>query len=499
MGGGTGGAGGIPTVEIIWEPCPLFSDGTGPEAECARPDVPLRATDPTGKTIPYYLKRYSKPGSSPTTQLWMLSGGPGMSGIGYEGIAQVLVNLEDNLEIYIPDHRGTGDSSRLGCPNQEKESSAWGPFISPGEWPGCVQAVKDQWGDDLPAFNVTNAAHDVGVLIESTRREGARVFVYGASYGTFWAHRYLQLFPAQSDGVILDAILPPQGSMARQDIDADEVSGQLFQACADDPECGPKLGGDPRAAGLTLFEKLDAGHCPQIQTKAPARILLRRAFGQMMMHWHARRLIPAAIFRADRCNEEDIDAINTLIDVHHFTPDPFGEIVLREYGWVLANHIAFSELWETPEITVDQMAEWREAALVSRDITEQFAAPLEAMPRYPHDEYYLGFSKTDRPLLMIQGTWDPATRYENALVMKAEYTGSRHYWVDIPKGAHGVLGSVPTTAGKSCGTEIVLRFLEDPESPPDTSCLSNLAPVTFDGPPQLNQSLFGTEDAWGAP
>lgn len=495
--GGGGAGGGIPKVELAWEPCDLLSVGVGPEAECARPEVPLSASDPAGKTLPFYVKRYSKAGSSKATQLWMLTGGPGVSGVIYEKLAQLLVEDDDSLEIYIPDHRGTGDSSRLGCPAQEKDSSTWGFFISPGEWPKCVESVKEQWGDDLAAFNVTNAAHDVGVLIESTRREGARVFVYGASYGTFWGHRYLQLFPEQADGVILDAILPPVASIARQDIDADEAGNDLFQACAEDPACGPKLGGDPRAFGLALYEKLDAGHCPAIQTNGPGRILLRRAFGQMMMSWHPRRLIPAAMARADRCNAEDEDAINALFDVYHFAPDPLGEIVLRENSFVLANHIAFSELWAEPDITLDQMAAWRDGAVVSRDITEQFAAPFAVMPRYAPDGHHQQFAASDRPLLMLQGTWDPATRPGPAKAMKEAHTGPKHYWVDIPFGAHGVMYSVPTSDGVLCGNQIVKSFLQDPDSPPDTSCLEKVVQPSFDGDPPLNQALFGTADAWG--
>ena len=503
-GAGAGGAGGegggapvLPKVDLAWEPCPLLSDGTGPMAECARPDVPLRATDPTGKTIPYFVKRYSKPGTTPVTQLWMLTGGPGASGIIYEKQAELLAEQKEGLEIYIPDHRGTGDSSRLGCPVQEADGSAQGVTISNGEWPKCVQAVQEQWGEDLDAFNVTNAAFDLGVLVESARREEARVFVYGGSYGTFWGNRYLQLFPAQADGVILDAIAPPAATLARQDIDADEAAAELFQSCADDAACGPKLGGDPRAFGVALYDKLDTGHCPQIQTLGPGRILLRRVFGQMMMSWNARRLIPATLARADRCNAEDIAAIGTLFQYYFLTPSPVTDLLLREWSWVLTTHITFSEIWGTPEITPEQMAEWRDAAVVSRDVTERFTAPLKVMPRYPQDQYYQGFSTTERPLLMLQGTWDPATRIGPAEALKQAYTAPNHHWVEIPRGAHGALFSVPTVDGASCGNSIFLSFLDDPESPPDTSCLSNVAPFTFDGTPQLNQLLFGTEDAWG--
>lgn len=497
--GGTGGGGGapLPHVDLAWTPCPLHSDGTGPMAECATPEVPLRASDPEGKKLPYFVKRYAKEGSARTKQLWMLAGGPGSSGLLYEGRAELLVEQDDTLEIYMPDHRGTGKSSRLGCSKQESELSTYGFYLAPGEWKPCFEAVDAQWGADLDAFNVTNSAYDVGVLLESARRPGATAFVYGASYGTFWGHRYLQLFPHQADGVILDAIVPPNGSLARQDIDADESSDDLFQACIDDPTCGPKLDGDPRAFALALYDELDQGHCSALGKYGNPRVMLRRSFGQMMMTWNARRLIPAAIARAKRCNLEDIQALLTMED-YYFAPSPGSDLLLQQWGWVLSYYIVFSELWETPEVTVEQMAAWRDAAVVSRDVTSAFTAPLEVLPRYPHDSYYLGFADTDLPLLMLQGTWDPATRPVPAEALKQAYTAPHQHWVEIPRGPHGALQSIPMSDGKtSCGTKIVLSFLADPKGPVDTSCLGDLASLSFDGFDELNTLLFGTTDAWG--
>jgi pimeloyl-ACP methyl ester carboxylesterase len=496
-GAGTGGSGAsFPTVDLVWEPCPLHSDGTGPMAECAKPAVPLRAADPGGKQIPAFVKRFAKAGSARSKQLWMLAGGPGASGMLYERRAELLVEDDDTLEIYMPDHRGTGSSARLGCPKQESDGSTYGHYLAPTEWAKCVEAVKAQWGADLDAFTVSAASIDLGILVESARRPEAKVFVYGASYGTFWAHRYLQLFPHQADGVILDAIAPPTASLARQDLDADASSADLFQACIDDPTCGPKLGGDPRGFALALYAQLDQGHCPALGKFGPPRVMLRRTFGQMMMTWNARRLIPAAIARATRCNADDVSALLTL-EESTLVASPLLDDLLRKWGFVLSSYVTFSELWETPEVSTAQMAAWRDAAVVSRDVTSQFDAPLAVLPRYPHDAYYGGFADTDQPLLMLQGTWDPATRPVPAAALAKAYTGAAQHWVEIPRGAHGALQSVPMLDGRSCGTLLVLGFLADPKGPLDTSCLTQLAPLTFDGTPALNTLLFGTEDAWG--
>jgi hypothetical protein len=215
----------------------------------------------------------------------------------------------------------------------------------------------------------------------------------------------------------------------------------------------------------------------------------------MMMSWNARKLIPAALLRGDRCDDADADALRTLFD-YYFLLDPAKELLYREWGWVLSNYIVFSELWETPEPTPDQMKAWRDGAAVSRDISAGFDAPLQVFTRYPTDAYFHQFARADTPLLMLQGTWDPATRPGPASALRDAYTGAQQHWVEIPRGAHGAL-SVPTSDGRLCGTEILLSFLEAPSAPPDTSCLADLEPMDFEGTPELRVLLFGADSTWG--
>src|SRR5206468_7908508 len=125
-------------------------------------------------------------------------------------------------EFYIPDHRGAGKSARIGCP-AEDDASDGGRAITAAEWPACLDAVKAALGPKLAAYTTTNAANDVALAISRTRADGQPVFVYGASYGTFWAHRIMQLAPTVADGFVLDSIVPPVSSLARQDQDADEA------------------------------------------------------------------------------------------------------------------------------------------------------------------------------------------------------------------------------------------------------------------------------------
>lgn len=67
---------GVAAPELVWEPCPLLTDGAGEDAECAVVEVPRDWDDPTGETIELFVKRI--PGSGQKKrQVWLLSGGPG--------------------------------------------------------------------------------------------------------------------------------------------------------------------------------------------------------------------------------------------------------------------------------------------------------------------------------------------------------------------------------------------------------------------------------------
>lgn len=496
----------LPTARsIAFSPCTLFSDGTGPAAECGTFEVPLRPGEPGGRTITSFVKRYrSAETTTPTRQLFLLAGGPGASGLIYENLSASLVALDPTVEIYLPDHRGTGRSTRLGCEYEESDISASGHFLAPQEWADCVTTVEELWKGDQLAFTTTNAAYDLGILIESVRSPGAAPLVYGASYGTSWAHRYLQLFPTQSAGVILDAIAPPNAALDRQDVDADDAGRDLLAACALDTTCRAHLGDDPHARGLAIFASLDEGHCKKLTKKfGEPRMRLRQAFGQMMMNEGPRLLIPATLARVERCNDEDVKAVNQLLTTYFGAPaGPAGslkDLMYRQWGFYLSSQIALSEMWTEPGPSAETLAAEREALLVSRDVTSGFEGPLATLPRYPRDAYAGRFVTTDTPMLMLQGTWDPATRPEPAYAVRDHYQGAHQRWIDIPHGAHGAAGYQQTLDGSSCGSTLLLQFVESPTTQVDTSCLADVKPPSFAGAPKMNTTLFGTEDAWGDP
>jgi pimeloyl-ACP methyl ester carboxylesterase len=476
---------GPPEEPVVWGDCPEHF-----QTECARIDVPLRHEDPEGEKIPILVAR--RPSGTPDApQLWLLQGGPGGSGASFYDLVSYMAEHLPGFDIYTLDHRGVGESQRIGCPDQEKAGSPNGVGLTSAEWAACAQDLKDTLGDKLSAFTITSAARDLGAVIERTRAPGQRTFVWGASYGTTWAMRYLQVFPDQAAGVVLDSIVSPGVQYLSQfDQQYDAVAQDFVALCAADAGCSSKLGADPWAFLGALYEKIDAGHCASSGLTRP---LLREVMAVMLQGWDRRRYVLPFAYRVDRCAPEDITAMGHMFQA--FFGEPFDG---RGFSPVLQAHIALSELWETPAPSPSELTGRAGAALFSTDFGVTVGPVFDAWPRYDHDDLTDGWPDTSIPILMLNGSLDPQTPLETAQVAEERLSRPGQTFVAVPNAVHGVIGGSPvaTPGALPCGSQITFSFLEAPDAPVDTACLSDLRPVSFAFTAEESQEVFGTDDVW---
>lgn len=490
-----------PVAAIQWDPCPLHSEGDGPNAECATIRTPLDRRNPNGPTIEMFVKRFRPEGGRGLQAMWMLQGGPGASGYAYEALSEALATKFPDVDYYIPDHRGTGRSTRLSCPMQESAASDGGIFITDAEWPACLAAVRAQYGDQLAQFNTTNAANDLGVIIPQTRRPGQPVMILGISYGTYWLHRFAQLFPrGVADGLIFDSIAPQGLSLFRQDEDANESARDFMAVCARDALCGAKLGPDPWAKMQSLFTRLKMGHCSAINVEGvQTHVFLRRVFGSLLMNPGLRTYIPAIVYRADRCGPQDIPALSVLMRMST-QPQPIDEN-LRQWGWILSQNIIHSEFNETPAPTAASLEMIRENAVASRDVTAQMQVNLGTWPVYTPDMYASQWADSEMPMLFLQGGLDAATLRRKAREARPHFTRPNQTWVEFDTAGHTTLASTPFVdemgERRSCGTRLLMQFVANPTMPVNTGCVNQVLPLDFTlTNAEINRALFGTNNAW---
>lgn len=493
-GGGGGGSGG--GHDIAWSPCPLDSNASsGSDAECALVAMPAKWSDPDAGTIDVFVKRKRATTLPSRGQIWFLNGGPGYSGADFEPLAQNIADIDPTMDVYLPDHRGVGRSSRLGCPEAEAAASPGGTSITTAEMPACLTYLKSTWGEKLDGFSTTNAARDLGELIERTRFDSGFVAVYGGSYGSTWANRYMQLYPDQAASIILDAVAIT-GPLSQIDPWFLDLGQRWMDRCGTDALCSQKLGADPWGKMTDTLNAFAGGSCPAIANLGYDRLLIASLAGYFFYDYNLRTLIAPMIYRLDRCAAEDVAAYTALATA---LSGPAPEDNISGYfSIILSAHVALSEMWEDPGPTVEELQSAYATANVVHGLALTFVGFDTPWPRYPLDEHAGKLGSTSARTLLLHGEYDfiPMSTVQPVVDHLAGPTST---FVLMPEAPHSTFQSPTTTGYLSCTGHLLKEVIDAPSAAPDTSCASDVIPLSFDPDPALSAALLGTDNAWDTP
>ncbi len=493
QGGSKGGPGPSAVPDggpLASRPCPANFEALD---ECSALRVPLDWEAPEGETISVFFGKKSAKGQA-KAQLWLLQGGPGGSAEVFTGAGSDVDLLHDALpdvDVYVIEHRGVGESTRLGCDAQEADGSEAGPDLSEGELPDCLATLRAEWGEGLRHFSSTAAAFDLGAATDATRAPGQQLFIYGVSYGTYWAIQYLKARPSDASGVILDSVATP-GAQFFTDfgLQYDPVLERLASLCAADATCREKMGDDPFGAARAILARIEAGGC--LDDVAPPGVV-RSLLAQVLQIGGFDGLVFPLLYRLDRCDDADRDALDAFFSLllggpegASLGPGPDSE-ALRE-------NIGFSELWSASPTRDEYDALCAEALICTPGDFERF----EIWPRYtpPADIHEL--PSTAVPVLALNGDLDPQTPIEKAERVEAMLRGPTQTFVRVPFSTHFVMGNSPvkTPGAPPCGFQLVTNFVGAPDAPPDLGCLDDVVPPPFDFPAEVAERLFDTPDVW---
>jgi pimeloyl-ACP methyl ester carboxylesterase len=129
--------------------------------------------------------------------------------------------------------------------------------------------------------------------------------VLGISYGTYWAQRYLQSFPEQANGVILEGVLPLGAAVWDSDDLADAAGRSVFQACRDDAACAAAFGStDPEDAARAALELADDPARRCFGEDGPDRLSLRAVITGLVVS-DLGQTVPGLLRRFSRCSASD--------------------------------------------------------------------------------------------------------------------------------------------------------------------------------------------------
>ena len=289
------------------------TDNILPGSLCAMHAVPAshEAQGQDAETLQLFVRKIPAEGRSKGS-VWLVAGGPGESGASFYSLLPTLRRSFAGFDLLIPDHRGTGYSSRL-CPAEEAAGSPGGMALAGAEWASCFKDLNT-----APArarqFSISNAAQDLRSLVGTTQGNGA-VYLYGVSYGTQLVLRSLQLGALPVRGVILDSLVPPQSDprwdLSQRSQVVNQVGLQVLAQCDADAACHAMLGEPAQTLYRRVLGKLRQE--PALLATIPGKNL-KHFIGGMLDVPAARARIPALLQDLDHGGGTELAAVRGLLN-----------------------------------------------------------------------------------------------------------------------------------------------------------------------------------------
>lgn len=405
-------------------------------SECLVTQVPLRHAATDAGTIELFVRRVPVPAHTKRRgEVWLIAGGPGEAGASLSPLIRTYQRAFPGYDLIIPDHRGTGRSTRL-CPEQEAPQSADGVGLAGAEWGQCIGGLYANL-QRTQAFSITEAAQDLALLIRQQRRPG-ELLLYGVSYGTQLALRTLQVAPVPLDGLVLDGLVPPETATQWDLSHRTAVVDAVGRALLDDAHIA------------TYRSVLDRSDSAAWRAHIPGKDL-KRLLGMLLNFPTLRDRIPAII---DGLARDDATLLTASIADLQTALAAMGQSGDNQPALPLVMLIAASENNARPTLTRETVAAEAKDAL--------FVSPIPGLlvdaglPTYPRDAWF-GRSPTTLPrTLIIHGTLDPNTPYAGAQAHAALLQAAGPVtFSTVERGAHLLAFAAP-----ECFASAVAAFVE---------------------------------------
>ncbi|MBW1295676.1 alpha/beta fold hydrolase [Aquimarina litoralis] len=439
--------------------------------------VPENWDDPKSNTIKIAVSILkNKSNKTDADAVVFIQGGPGASGVQNIG-SWYKHPLREKNDIVLFDIRGTGFSEPRLCPDLGKkfmeilaknQSETEDEKQKTAEALSCKQDLLNQ-GVDIEAYNSLSVSQDLHAL--KTLLGYSNWHVYGASYGTYMAQVYANMYPTDIKTLSLDSSISDISTYYTKNT-TNYISSlsKVFKKCLNDSVCNDQY---PDLEQVYYKTIADLEEQP-ITVKVDKKLIesgeftynsedFKIAIQQALYHKKLVEVIPLLIYQFQERNE---DALGNLVPA-------FSSLLGMDYGVYYC--VSCNETLPNNKISEYQTDASRYKGL--KGGVSFYKSDFKVCEKWnlsrqdtivPYDLSKL--SSISSPVLIFSGEYDPITPVGNgdevARKFKNGYTVIGHN-----------LGHVPGFT--KTGNQVAEAFINDPDKQIDVSAFNNEDAVDF--------------------
>lgn len=393
--------------------------------------------------------------------LFYFAGGPG-SGASEDapGVASIFAKIRQHRDLVFVDQRGTGKSHPLNCVlyNDKDPQSYLGYFFPLDDVRKCRQELESK--ADLTLYTTTIAADDLDEVRAALGYD--KINLFGGSYGTRAAMVYLRQHPQHVRTAILQGVSPTNQYMPRDYPPETERALQgVLAECAADEACN-KAFPNLKAETQAVLERLLKGPVEVELQKPAAKISLSRdlaaeAVRYMLYNPGAASRLPLFLHLASEGNF-------TLLAQAALN---YRKILVGTGSNGMYLTVTCAE--DIPWIKAGEGERLGQNTFLGDYRVRQQREACALWPRAKIESDYAKPVRSDVPVLILTGEWDPVTPPKNGDYVARTLPNSLH--VVIPHGAHGLGG----LEGLDCLDRLMTQFVEGGTTKGlDTACVKNI-------------------------
>jgi pimeloyl-ACP methyl ester carboxylesterase len=435
--------------KLILNDCQL--PGSQIKAKCGAYEVYENRATKTGRKIT--LKIVLLPATSDKREpdpFVYFSGGPGSAASDdASGIAQAFPQILAHHDMLFVDQRGTGGSHPLDCKfyDPADPQTSLGYFFPLDDVRKCREELEPN--SDLKLYVTTIAADDMDEVRAALGYE--RLNLFGGSYGTRAALTYLKRHPKHVRTAILQGVSPTDHYLPGDfPLQTERALQGVLSECLTDKVCSeafPNIKEESKSVLAQLIKGPVEVEVQKPNSSERVKLKLSRDLAAEAVRYMLYSPVPAS----------RVPLVLHLASQGNYVPLTRAALGYRQ------NLVASGSNGMYLSVTCAEDLPWIKPGEGERMAENTFLGDYRLLQqreacalwaRADTERDYQQPVKSDVPVLILTGEWDPVTPPSNGERVAKTLSNSLH--VIVPSGAHGLDG----LEGMNCIDQMIVDFVE---------------------------------------